>query len=58
MLDITKENFRNFEICKDDYGRGLTISKDEDLELHLENQRRFCCLHNYYDGGLKLERQI
>ena len=45
------------EISKDDYCRALSISKDEDLELHLKRQPDSCFVNNYFDVGLKLGRQ-
>ena len=48
VIDPTKDNFTQplsvkeildeLEISKDDYYRALSISKDEDLELHLKKE--------------------
>ena len=48
MIDPTKDNFTQplsvkeildeLEISKDDYYRALSISNDEDLELHLKKE--------------------
>ena len=52
MINPTKDNFiqalsvkeilDELEICKDDYGRALPISANEDLELPLKRQPNFC----------------
>ena len=48
-----KEILDKLEISKDDYYRVLTISKDEDLELHLKREPTSCFVNNYFDVGLK-----
>ena len=63
VIDLTKDNFPQplgitefldgLEISKDDYYRVLSISKDEDLELHLKRQPNSCFVNNYFDVGLK-----
>ena len=64
VVDPTKDNFtkplsiekilnEKLEISKDDYYKALSISKDEDLELHLKRQPNSCFTNNYYDVGLK-----
>ena len=63
MKDPTKDTFTQplsvkeildkLEISKDDYYRALTISKDEDLELHLKREPTSCFVNNYFDVGLK-----
>ena len=52
MIDPTKDNFIHplsvkgilgeLELYKNDYCRILSISRDEDLELHLKRQPNFC----------------
>ena len=63
MIDPIKDNFTHplsikeildeLEISSDDYYRALSISKDEDLELHLKRQPNSCFVNNYFDVGLK-----
>ena len=63
MIDPTKDNYTQplsiseildeLEISKDDYHRALSISKDEDLELHLKRQPDSCFVNNYFDVDLK-----
>ena len=63
MVDPTKNSFTQpmgvievldeLENSKDDYCRALSISKDEDLELHLKRQPNSCFFNNYFDVGLK-----
>ena len=63
MIDPTKDNFTQpltvkeildeSEFSKDDYYRTFSISKDEDLELHLKKEPNFCFVDNYFDVGLK-----
>ena len=48
-----KEILDELEISKDDYYRALSISKDEDLELHLKREPNSCFVNNYFDVGLK-----
>ena len=36
-----------------DFSRALSISKDENLELHLERQPNSCFVNNYFHIGLK-----
>ena len=48
-----QEILDELEISKEDYYRALSISKDEDLELHLKRQPSFCFVNNYFDIGLK-----
>ena len=48
-----KELLDKLEILNGDYYRALSISKDEDLELHLKRQPNSCFLDNYFDVGLK-----
>ena len=47
-----KEILDEFEISKYDYFRILSISKDEDLELHLKKPN-FYFFNNYFDVGLQ-----
>ena len=64
VIDPTKDNYTQplsiseildeLEISKDDYYRALSISKDEDLELHLKRQPDSCFINNYFDVGLKV----
>ena len=37
----------------DAYYRVLSISKDENLELHLKREPNFCFVNNYFDVCLK-----
>ena len=63
MIDPTKHNFTlplrvkeipdELKIYKDYYYRALSISKDEDLELHLKRELNSCFVNNYFDVGLK-----
>ena len=63
MIDPTNDNFAQspsvkeildeLEISKDNYCRALSISKDEDLELHLKREPNSCFVNNYFDVGLK-----
>ena len=63
MIDPTKNNFTQplsvkeildeLEISKEDYYRAFSISKDEDLELHLKTEPNSCYFNNYFDVGLK-----
>ena len=46
-----KEILDELKISKDDDYRVLSISKDEDLELHLKRQPNFCFVTNYFDVG-------
>lgn len=48
-----KDILDGLEISTDDYYRALSISKDEDIELHLKRQSNFCFLNNYFDVDLK-----
>ena len=62
-IDPTKYNYTQqlsiseildeLEISKDDYYRALSISKDEDLELHLKKEPDSCFVNNYFDIFLK-----
>ena len=63
MIDPTKDNFTQplsiqeildeLEISKDDYYKGLSVSKDEDFELHLKRLPNSCFVNNCFDVGLK-----
>ena len=63
VIDPTKYNYTQqlsiseildeLEISKDDYYRALSISKDEDLELHLKKEPDSCFVNNYFDIFLK-----
>ena len=63
VIDPTKDNLTEplsfkeildgLDIFKDDYYRGLSISKDEDLEFHFKRQPSCCFVDNYFDVGLK-----
>ena len=48
VQDIQDES----EISKADYNRVLSISKDENLELHFKRQPNSCFVDSYHDGGL------
>ena len=48
-----KEILDGLDISKDDYCRALSISKDEDLELHLKRQPNSCFVNDYFDVDLK-----
>ena len=52
MIDPIKDNFTQ-AIFKDDYYKAFSISKDEDLDLHLKRRPSFCFVNNYFDIGLK-----
>ena len=62
IIDQTKDNFikslsvkgilDEIEISKNDYFRILSITKDEDLELHLKKPN-FYFSNNYFDVGLQ-----
>ena len=59
MIDPTKNKFTQplsvkeildeSEISKDDYCRGLSISKDEDLEPHLKRKPNSYFFNNYFN---------
>ena len=63
VIDPTKDNYTQplsiseildeLEISKDDYYRALSISKDEDSEIHLKRQPDSYFVNNYFDVGLK-----
>ena len=40
-------------MSKEDYYRTFSVSKNEDLELHLKRESNFCFVNNYFDVGLK-----
>ena len=48
-----QEVLDELELSKVDYYRALSISKDDDLELHLKRQPNSCFVNNYFDVGLK-----
>ena len=64
VIDPTKKKFiqplrvqeilDKLQISKADYYRALSISKDEDLELHLIRQPNFWFVDDYFDVGLKV----
>ena len=49
-----QEILDKLQISKADYYRALSISKDEDLELHLIRQPNFWFVDDYFDVGLKV----
>ena len=61
MIGPTKDNFTQplsikeirdeLEISR--YYRALTISKNEDLELHLKKKPNSCFFNNHFDVGFK-----
>ena len=63
VIDPTKDNLTEplsfkeildgLDIFKDDYYKGLSISKDEDLEFHFKRQPNYCFVDSYFDVGLK-----
>ena len=63
VIDPTKDNFTQplsiqeildeLEISKDDYYKGLSVSKNDDSELHLKRLPNSCFVNNYFDVGLK-----
>ena len=48
-----KEVLDEWEMSKNDYYRDLSVSKDEDLEVHLEREHNSCFVNNYFDVSLK-----
>ena len=48
-----KEILDELEISKADYYRAVSISKDENLELHLKRKPNSCFANNYFDVDLK-----
>ena len=62
-IDTTKDNFTQplsiqeildeLEISKDDYYKALSVSKNEDSELHLKRLSNSCFVNYYFDVGLK-----
>ena len=58
IIDPTKDNFTqpltfNQQNSRDDYYRTWSISKDEDLQLHLKRESTSRFVNNYSDVGLK-----
>ena len=63
VIDPTKDNFTQpssiqeildeLEISKNNYCKSLSVSKDNDLELHLKKQPNSCFVYNYFGVGLK-----
>ena len=51
-----KEILDELEISKDDYHRAFSISKDDDLELHLKREPNSFFVNNYFDVALKAWR--
>ena len=49
----TKEILDELKISKDDYYRAFSISKNEDLALHLKMLPNSCFANNSFDVGLK-----
>ena len=49
-----QEILDELEISKDDYYKAFSISKDEDLELHLKRQPSSSFFNNYFDVTLKV----
>ena len=66
MIDPTKDNFTQplnvkeildeLEISKDDYYRALSISEDDNLEMHLKREPNSCFVNNYFNVALKAWR--
>ena len=64
MIDPTKDNFTQLlsiknilaelRVSKGDYCRALSISKDEDLELHLKRHPNSSFVNNYFDVDVKV----
>ena len=64
MIDPTKDNFTEpisvkeildeLETSKNDYYKAFSISKDEDLQLHLKREPNSCFANNYFNVGLKV----
>ena len=62
IIDPTKDNFEEpptisqilseLEIDEEDYYRALSVSKDNDYELHLIRPPNSCFVNNYFDVGL------
>ena len=50
---IIQEILNELEISENDYYKVLSISEDEDLELHLKRQPHPCFVNNYFDVSLK-----
>ena len=48
-----KEILEELEISKDDYYRDFSISKDEDLGLHLKRELNSCPVNIYLDVDFK-----
>ena len=63
MIDPTKNNFTQplgiqeildeLKLSKDDYDKALSVSKDDNLELHLKTQPNSCFVNNCFNVGLK-----
>ena len=63
VIDSTRDKFNHalsvkeildeLEISKDDYYRAFSISKDEDLGLHLKREPNSYFVNNYFDVDLK-----
>lgn len=49
--------FLNLQVTDDDYYRGLSVSKDDDFELHLKTKTLSCFVNNYFSDGFKA-RQV
>ena len=63
VIDPEKENYKplptideillKLNISKEDYYHALSISLDDDYELHLIRPQNPCFVNNYFDTGLR-----
>ena len=63
VIDPTKDNFTQpssiqeildeLEISMDNYCKAFSVSKDDDLEIHLKRQPNSYFVNNYFDVGLE-----
>ena len=68
MIGPTKDNFTEpisvkeildeLETSKNDYYKAFSISKDEDLQLHLKREPNSCFANNYFNVGLKVWQPV
>ena len=63
VIDLEKENYKlpltidekllKLDISKEDYYHALSISMDDDYELHLIWPPNSCFVNSYFDDGLR-----
>ena len=51
-FQVSMRSFKELQIAEDDYYKALSISDDNDFQIHFKRPPNSCFVNNYFDEGL------